>query len=335
MPRISELNPTAFPTLEAEFPVSHDGETNRYSLDQVRGMFEYTAAEITFNEISVEAALLMLASEKADQSDVDEALLALAELIDETVVRAEEQEFSPEEQAQIRANIGANFLGGFRNLLINALGTVNQRDYTSGAATSGANQYTVDRWRVVTSGQNLSWTSPDGIARLFTAPAGGVEQVVEGPIESGDYVLNWGGTAAATVNGSAVSKGVAFALNGAGASFTVRFFSSTFSRPQLERGVSPTDFEVRHPGQELALCQRYYQTRSRLDLTRINTSDTSKSVMWEYAVRMRATPTIVIGTNTGGGDVSTTTSADAVRLSSSNAASTTAFVAALSADAEL
>ena len=56
-----------------------------------------------------------------------------------------------------------------RNLIMNSLGRVNQRGYTSGTATGAANQYTLDRWRVVTSGQNLSWTG-NTARRTMTAP---------------------------------------------------------------------------------------------------------------------------------------------------------------------
>lgn len=149
-------------------------------------------------------------------------------------------------------------LAGLRNLLINALGTINQRGYASGTNTSGANQYTVDRWRVVVSGQNVAWTESQGV-RTFTAPAGGFEQVVEGAaILTGSYVLNWDGTATATVNGTPRAKGESFTLTG-GANATVRFSGGTVARPQLEPGTVATPFERRPPAVELAMCQRYYQ----------------------------------------------------------------------------
>ena len=50
-------------------------------------------------------------------------------------------------------------LAGFRNRIINGVGTaagcINQRVYVSGTATTAANEYTIDRWRVVTLGQSL------------------------------------------------------------------------------------------------------------------------------------------------------------------------------------
>lgn len=82
------------------------------------------------------------------------------------------------------------FGGSRRNLLINAQGFINQRAYVSGTATSTANQYTLDRWRVVTSGQNLSWIDSNG-KRTMTVPAGGIEQVIEGTwIQSRTYVIS-------------------------------------------------------------------------------------------------------------------------------------------------
>jgi hypothetical protein len=148
---------------------------------------------------------------------------------------------------------------GFRNLLINAVQLVNQRVYASGTATTSANQYTIDRWKVQTSGQSLSWiTDANGIP-TFTAPAGGVAQVIEGlNIQGGTYVLSWTGTATATVNGTSVSNGGTIALTG-GANATVVFSGGTFKFPQIELGVTPTSFDFRSFGFELQACSRYYE----------------------------------------------------------------------------
>jgi hypothetical protein len=144
------------------------------------------------------------------------------------------------------------------NAIINGNPIINQRGYVSGTVTSGANQYTLDRWRVVTSGQSITWTD-SGNVRTVTAPAGGVEQVIEGiNLITGTYTLNWTGTATATVAGTSVVKGGNVSITG-GTNTTVRFSSGTFSLVQFEPGTAATPFERRSYGQELALCQRYYE----------------------------------------------------------------------------
>lgn len=155
---------------------------------------------------------------------------------------------------------------GTRNVLINGNPMINQRGYVSGTATTGANEYTVDRWRVVTTGESITWTDSNNV-RTVTAPAGGVEQVVEGlNLLSGTYTLSWTGTATATVDGNPVTNGGQVTLTG-GTNATVRFINGTFSLAQLERGSVVTPFEHRIYSDELAKCQRYYY--------RINSEDSS------------------------------------------------------------
>ena len=128
---------------------------------------------------------------------------------------------------------------GIRNKLINSLALLNQRGYVSGTATTGANQYTIDRWRVVVSGQNISYVNGGGYG-IVTAPAGGVEQPISADeIDGGTYFLTWNGTATATVNGTAVTNGGSIAIT-ANTQVTVRFISGTFDHPQFEiGGVTP------------------------------------------------------------------------------------------------
>jgi len=199
-----------------------------------------------------------------------------------------------------------------RNLIINGQGRINQRGYTSGTATTAANQFTLDRWFVVTSGQNLAFTG--GVARrVMTAPAGGVSQVIEGSsIVGGSYVLNWDGTATATVNGVARSKGEVFSLTDS-SNATVTFAGGTFTDVQLEAGLVPTPFERVSIGDELSRCQRYYYRNPSVNLSSawgalFNT--TSGRVWAPLPVTMRAIPALTVETNifhiVGFGDVTGT-----------------------------
>ena len=145
-----------------------------------------------------------------------------------------------------------------RNKIINGNFKINQRAYVSGTNTTTANQYTLDRWRVVTSGQNVTFTA-SGNGNIINAPADGIEQVIEDiNIEGGTYVLNWVGDATAKVNGTTRAKGTSFTLP-ANTNAIVRFSSGTVSLVQLELGEIATPFEHRHIADELALCQRYFE----------------------------------------------------------------------------
>lgn len=150
-------------------------------------------------------------------------------------------------------------LTAYRNLLINARFWINQRSY-SGAATMVPKQYTRDRWRVVVQGQAASFADTAGAAVgwMATAPAGGLEQVVERTnFIAGQFVLNWQGTATATVNGATVQKGVPFSV-GSGVDMVVRFSGGTVLTPQLERGRVATAFECIPYALDLAECRRYF-----------------------------------------------------------------------------
>jgi hypothetical protein len=145
-----------------------------------------------------------------------------------------------------------------RNRIMNGQGRVNARGYVSGTATGAANQYTLDRWRVVTSGQSLTFIGTEA-RRTMTAPAGGVEQEIEGRnIEGGTYVINWTGTATCTVNGIARAKEATFGLP-YDTDVTVRFTGGTFTDVQLELGETATPFERLTFSEELAHCQRYFE----------------------------------------------------------------------------
>lgn len=188
------------------------------------------------------------------------------------------------------ANLNSTAQLSGRNLIINGSGRIGGRGYTSGTATVGANRFTLDRWFVVTSGQNLTFTGT-AAGRTMTAPAGGVAQVIEGAnIVGGTYVINWTGTATCTVGGVARAKGDTFTL-AANANVTVRFFSGTFTDVQIELGAVATPFERVDIGLELARCQRYYS------VVQVSAQSASPGVTiapWYARVSMRALPTSVL-----------------------------------------
>jgi hypothetical protein len=187
----------------------------------------------------------------------------------------------------------------FRNKIINGNFGINQRVYVSGTATSGANQYTLDRWRVVTSGENLTF-SASGIGNIVTAPAGGIEQVIEAlNIEGGTYTLSWTGTATGAVNGSAISNGGQVTLP-ANTNAAIKFSSGTVSLVQLEEGSVVTPFENRPIGTELALCQRYCLSISRDGITSRHIgvgywgNSTGGLISINLPVQMRTVPTLTV-----------------------------------------
>lgn len=188
-------------------------------------------------------------------------------------------------------------MASLKNRLINGNFAINQRAYVSGTNTTVANQYTLDRWRVVTSGQNVTWVA-SGAGSQITAPAGGIEQVIEAMnIEGGTYCLSWTGTATATVNGVAIANGGTVALP-SNANATVRFSGGTVAQAQLERALSPTPFDQRPFGVELILCQRYYESGTASWMAS-QVSSTSNGNTFAYymcqvafKVEKRAAPTI-------------------------------------------
>lgn len=229
------------------------------------------------------------------------------------------------------------FLSG-RNLIINGSGRINQRGYVSATATGGANEYTLDRWRVVASGQNLTYTGTNAGVTM-TAPAGGVEQVIEGAnIVGGTYVISFTGTATCTVGGVTKSSGDTVTLT-ANTNATVRFSSGTFTDVQLEAGSVATPFERRPVGTELALCQRYYEVGGGHGVSYGLSASAVQRGQVYYRVSKRATATLGL-TKTGGvatGPVITNIfpSLDGFSFGFSSTAASQEIVITYTADAEL
>jgi len=198
--------------------------------------------------------------------------------------------------AQVLADIGAATLSG-KNLIINGSGRVNQRGYVSGAATAVANQFTLDRWFVVTSGQNLTFTGTDA-GRTITAPANGAAQIIEGAnILGGTYVINWTGTATAMIGGVSRAKGETFTL-AANTNVRVAFFGGTYTDVQIELGTVATAFEQVNIGLELARCQRYYEEVSGAGVSYASSGAAAQRFTLGYTTK-RALPTVTVSKTSG------------------------------------
>jgi hypothetical protein len=224
-----------------------------------------------------------------------------------------------------------------RNLIINGSGRINQRSYVSGAATAGANQFTLDRWFVVTSGQSLTFTGTDA-GRVMTAPAGGAEQVIEGAnIVGGTYVINWTGTATCTVGGVARAKGDTFTLT-TNANVTVKFTGGTFSEVQVEIGGIATPFERLSIERELGNCEPYFEI-GQCAITTYTTAGNGFGYAFTFRSSKARVPTITfVGTSyfNASGLSTTESSTHSIRVQAAAAATGPCLFNALyHADAEL
>jgi len=186
-------------------------------------------------------------------------------------------------------SINGGQLAGLRNRIINGNFGINQRVYVSGAAV-GAGLYGHDRWKMAASADTYTFSTTANVTTI-TIPSGKVlQQVIEGlNLETGTYVLSWTGTAQGKIGGGSYgASGITGAITG-GTNTTIEFGPGTVSKVQLEIGSTPTVFEQRPCGMELALCQRYYQTAP--DSTIAFRANQFGSAM--FPVTMRATPTVV------------------------------------------
>ena len=211
----------------------------------------------------------------------------------------------------------------YKNLLIDAGFTINQRGYVS-AATLASGAYGHDRWKAGASGGDYSFTQLASNTQITIASGKSLIQVVEDKNVSGtSYVLSWTGTAqaryavnSATPAGSYAASPIVITGQTAGTTMSVEFNTGTLSKPQLELGAVATSFDQRAYSQELAMCQRYYQ------LVACNGRARAAGATYEYEWplnfynQMRATPTSAIYTT---GLVLNTTANAPSRLSTTGA----------------
>jgi hypothetical protein len=199
------------------------------------------------------------------------------------------------------------FLGGFRNRIINGDFRINQRAYTS-ASNLASGSYGFDRWKSNFTNTTLTFTSAPQGQTVTINSGGGLQQVVErANMSAGTYVLTWTGTATGRVynsGGSApayAASPVIVTLDGT-ADVVVEFTASggtrTLQNVQLEAGSVPSEFERRPIGTELALCQRYYFRMNNINSAAIMGDGLTYSTTAGYfniktPVTMRVTPSLI------------------------------------------
>jgi len=183
-----------------------------------------------------------------------------------------------------------------KNLLINAGFRVNQRGYVSGTATAAADEYTIDRWRVLVSGEFVTFPVL-GADNTITVPAGGMGQKIGGfNIKGGVYTVNWQGSATCKVNGVVRKTGESFVLD-ADTLVDVVFYGGIVNKPQIEEGSIQTSFEYRHFSTERTLSENYY-SKSPVEGERVIVSQYNglyvRSQKIVFPQKMRVVPTVVL-----------------------------------------
>jgi hypothetical protein len=167
---------------------------------------------------------------------------------------------------------------------------VNQRTYVSGTALA-AGAFGHDRWKGGASGCTYTFTATPP-ATAITITAGTLQQVVEGvAIVGGAYTLSWTGTAQGRVGaGSYAASPVTVGSIVAGANTTIEFNTGTLGRVKFEAGSIATPWAAVPPQQDLARCQRFYQTGVAWAYYSNCAAGTIVGNTYPLPVTMRATP---------------------------------------------
>jgi len=216
-------------------------------------------------------------------------------------------------------NVNSLLSRGYQNRIINGAFEINQRGYASGTnLASGA--YGFDRWKSGYTNTSLTFTDGVQSTTVTISSSGVIQQIVEqANMPAGTYTLSWSGTATGRVynsGGSAPSYAaspVTVTLDGS-ANVVVEFTASggtkTLGTVQLEGGTVFSPFEYRLRGEELQLCQRYFEKSYDLEIapgtdsfnglvTQAYISGSSVSTSVRFLVAKRATPTLTFYTRIG------------------------------------
>ena len=159
------------------------------------------------------------------------------------------------------------------NLLINAQGIVNQRQFMSNsniAAAWNPRNYFLDRWKSTTNTAIWAYDNNNSVnVAVINAAGRTISQTIEKiNIIPGNHTLSWRGNATAEIiegtsrkgygeGGAGNIKTITVDLAG-GSDVVIKFTNGNFSLPKFERGSIRTEFDYRNFGSELRLCQRYF-----------------------------------------------------------------------------
>ncbi|WPM80921.1 hypothetical protein R5W60_04265 [Brucella pseudintermedia] len=253
-----------------------------------------------------------------------------------TAVSYAPQSLNSAQQAQARANIKAP-TGDIRNVLINPLFSINQRS-VSGTVTLTAGNYGHDRMKAGASGCIYTFSTNNGVTTI-NITSGSLQQIVEASCfagRAGTYVLSWSGTAQGRIGaGSYGTSGNVSATCDGSANVTVEFSTGTLSLPQLERGYV-TDFSTRHIQQDQAICLRYFQRISSIEMQAQPVTGNPIRCTTLLPSRLRSAPTITYMSSIGSGIVVTSSSIfDRLYFAAFPDATGVASVSAVFMDAEL
>ena len=238
---------------------------------------------------------------------------ALSDLKQDTGLKGQEL-MRADTVAEARSLIGA----GRKNLIINGGFDVWQRG-TSFSSPATA-KYTADRWKVMGTVTTVSKVT-NGLSITATSSDSFMQDIEAMNVKAGNYIFSFTADDYSKINsigcysmGGGDHYGLATKLsdgvysinlaevNRAGSSVRFEFYLAVgtvvLSNVQLELGSVATDFEHRSYGEELALCQRYYERiehdgsydiwegRSRAGSTYVYLP----TIMWN--VRKRLSPTM-------------------------------------------
>ena len=211
-------------------------------------------------------------------------------------------------------DLGIGPMSGFRNMLINGSGKINQRGFAGGSLAAGS--YGYDRWKAGAGGCTVSvsgaqWSLNGPLEQMIEDPDLENKQVtlsVENP--SNGISVDVGSQSGTIPSGSGRQSATLTLGAGDTGNILVRLNPSTtttFKNIQLEEGAVATPFERRPSAVEEALCMRYFSksydsatapgTVTGISAITTRSYDSVRSIQWvsaSFPIPMRTIPTTTV-----------------------------------------